>query len=415
MLARTRTPLSALDAARSTVISSHGLADLPSPASHRLSRERSHGEKEFCPDGGLRRNLPDARSTLRVGGEEGRCAPTRTRTWNGSGRIETRPVWHPRPIRNNGNRTRWNLSTRARRRRRRRTEESAAPPREMSERRSARQSAAREAPAAAGEGRRPARADRGAAAASPASGPTPTPRSWPPSAGWRSWSGASARPSPASRTGRGGRARCRDGSDDRRHRRVAEDACYPASQMIEIPVDLGERSYPITIGHGLTSSLHDLLRPLKGRRIAVVSSRRIWGLHGRRLESSLKRLGTVSRVLIPDGERNKTLATLAAVHDGLAGRGGGPRRPGGGLRGRDGGRRGGLRGRHLHARGDVGAGARPRSWPWWTARSEARWASTTPGPRTSWARSTSPRRWSRTPRCSRPCPCASCAAAPTRS
>src|SRR5688572_22726348 len=88
--------------------------------------------------------------------------------------------------------------------------------------------------------------------------------------------------------------------------------------MIEIPVDLGERSYPITIGHGLVTSLHDLLRPLKGRRIAVVSSRRIWGLHGRRLESSLKRLGPVSRVLVPDGERHKSLATLASVHDGLA-------------------------------------------------------------------------------------------------
>jgi len=91
--------------------------------------------------------------------------------------------------------------------------------------------------------------------------------------------------------------------------------------MIEVPVDLGERSYPITIGHGLTASLHDLLRPLSGRRIAVVSSRRIWGLHGRRLESSLKRLGAVSRVLIPDGERNKNLTTLAAVHDGLLGGG----------------------------------------------------------------------------------------------
>jgi 3-dehydroquinate synthase len=88
--------------------------------------------------------------------------------------------------------------------------------------------------------------------------------------------------------------------------------------MIEIPVELGERSYPITIGHGLAGSLHDLLRPLKGRRIALVSSRRIWKLHGRRVEASLKRLGTVSRVLVPDGERNKTLATLAAVHDGLA-------------------------------------------------------------------------------------------------
>jgi 3-dehydroquinate synthase len=88
--------------------------------------------------------------------------------------------------------------------------------------------------------------------------------------------------------------------------------------MIEIPVDLGERSYPITIGHGLAGSLHDLLRPLKGRRIALVSSRRIWALHGRRVEASLRRLGAVSRVLVPDGERHKTLGTLAAVHDGFA-------------------------------------------------------------------------------------------------
>src|SRR5438093_9566859 len=87
--------------------------------------------------------------------------------------------------------------------------------------------------------------------------------------------------------------------------------------MIEIPVDLGERSYPITIGHGLAAALHDLLRPLKGRRIAVVSSRRIWGLHGRRVEASLKRLGAVSRVLVRDGEQHKSLTTLAAVHDGL--------------------------------------------------------------------------------------------------
>jgi len=91
--------------------------------------------------------------------------------------------------------------------------------------------------------------------------------------------------------------------------------------MIEIPVDLGERSYPITIGHGLAGSLHDLLRPLGGRRIVVVSSRRIWGLHGRRIESSLKRLGTVARVLVPDGERHKSLASLAAIHDGFLGAG----------------------------------------------------------------------------------------------
>jgi 3-dehydroquinate synthase len=85
--------------------------------------------------------------------------------------------------------------------------------------------------------------------------------------------------------------------------------------MIEIPVDLGEKSYPIAIGHGLLSSVPQLLSPLKGRRFAVVSNHRVWSLHGHRLEKPLRKLGGVTRVLIPDGERFKTRETLATVHD----------------------------------------------------------------------------------------------------
>jgi 3-dehydroquinate synthase len=85
--------------------------------------------------------------------------------------------------------------------------------------------------------------------------------------------------------------------------------------MIEIPVDLGEKSYPIAIGHGLLDSVPQLLSPFKGRRFAVVSNNRVWSLHGPRLEKPLRQLGTVTRVLIPDGEQHKTRETLATVQD----------------------------------------------------------------------------------------------------
>ena len=85
--------------------------------------------------------------------------------------------------------------------------------------------------------------------------------------------------------------------------------------MIEIPVDLGDERYPIAIGHGLVASLPALLAPMGGRHFVIVSDRRVFSLHGPRVEKPLRKLGHVSRVLIPSGERHKTRETLAAVHD----------------------------------------------------------------------------------------------------
>src|SRR5215470_2424371 len=85
--------------------------------------------------------------------------------------------------------------------------------------------------------------------------------------------------------------------------------------MIEIPVDLGERRYAITIGHGVARMLPDVLAPLRGRRVVVVSSPRIWSLHGRTIEKPLRALGPWSSVLVKDGERYKSRKSLDALHD----------------------------------------------------------------------------------------------------
>ena len=87
--------------------------------------------------------------------------------------------------------------------------------------------------------------------------------------------------------------------------------------MLEIPVELGPRRYTISVGHGLSRLLPDLLSGLRGRRILLVASRRVAALHGRRVERSLRGLGPVHVVLVPDGERFKSRSTLETVYDAL--------------------------------------------------------------------------------------------------
>src|SRR6185503_13056499 len=87
--------------------------------------------------------------------------------------------------------------------------------------------------------------------------------------------------------------------------------------MIEIPVELGERRYQISIGQGLARMLGELLSDYKGRRLLAVSNPRVWSLHGGTFEKGLRGLGTLSRVLIPEGEKHKTRATLDLIHDAM--------------------------------------------------------------------------------------------------
>jgi 3-dehydroquinate synthase len=88
----------------------------------------------------------------------------------------------------------------------------------------------------------------------------------------------------------------------------------PATR-IEVAAAAG--AYPVVVGAGVLDTLPDLLeREQLGPQFVVVSSPAVWELHGRRLRRLLKG-GARQPVLVPDGERSKTLQTVGRVYDAL--------------------------------------------------------------------------------------------------
>jgi 3-dehydroquinate synthase len=84
---------------------------------------------------------------------------------------------------------------------------------------------------------------------------------------------------------------------------------------VEIPIASRHGSYTVHIGTGLAAHLARLLDEarLPARRF-VVSTPRIWRLHGHTLAEVAR---PTDVILLPDGERFKTLATVARVYDAL--------------------------------------------------------------------------------------------------
>ena len=80
-------------------------------------------------------------------------------------------------------------------------------------------------------------------------------------------------------------------------------------------MNLGERSYEVTVGRGAVARLGHRLAAFEGRTIVLVGSHRVHALHGARVEAALRSVGPVKVVLMGDGERAKTRATLARLHD----------------------------------------------------------------------------------------------------
>ncbi|MFQ6007121.1 MAG: 3-dehydroquinate synthase, partial [Woeseia sp.] len=92
------------------------------------------------------------------------------------------------------------------------------------------------------------------------------------------------------------------------------------AKPISIEVELGVRSYPITIGNGLLGGAFDLSSFISGPDCLIVSNETVASLY---LDSLKKNLSgrSVDAISLPDGEAFKTMESVQAVIDNLAGGG----------------------------------------------------------------------------------------------
>ena len=89
--------------------------------------------------------------------------------------------------------------------------------------------------------------------------------------------------------------------------------------MTTVQVLLGERSYPIRIRPGSLGDLGEALRSeLEATRAVVITSKRVAELHYGALATGLARMHVAAeRLLVPDGERAKTLPVASRLYDQL--------------------------------------------------------------------------------------------------
>ena len=89
------------------------------------------------------------------------------------------------------------------------------------------------------------------------------------------------------------------------------------SKLDTLKVALGERSYPIYIGHGLLNEAHLIEKHIASRQVMIVTNETIEPLY---LQQCIKQFSAgfdVNAVVLPDGERYKTLTYLNKIFDSL--------------------------------------------------------------------------------------------------
>lgn len=92
----------------------------------------------------------------------------------------------------------------------------------------------------------------------------------------------------------------------------------PSHSPVTLEVQLGERSYPITIGHSLLSDSALLARGAPGKRVAIVTNTVVAPLYLERVEAAFKAADKqVTAIVLPDGEEEKNWANLMKVFDAL--------------------------------------------------------------------------------------------------
>ena len=86
--------------------------------------------------------------------------------------------------------------------------------------------------------------------------------------------------------------------------------------MKTLPLDLGDRSYPIYIGAGLLDRPELLSRHIVGTRVAIVTNETVAPLYLARVRGHVASLRPVE-VVLPDGEQYKSLEVLNRIFDAL--------------------------------------------------------------------------------------------------
>ena len=89
-----------------------------------------------------------------------------------------------------------------------------------------------------------------------------------------------------------------------------------SDQMETLTVKLGDRSYPIYVGHDLLRQRELILPHLKSRQVCIVTNETVAPLYLDRLKSILTDF-QVQAVVLPDGEKYKTLETVGQIYDSL--------------------------------------------------------------------------------------------------
>lgn len=87
---------------------------------------------------------------------------------------------------------------------------------------------------------------------------------------------------------------------------------------ILLNVDLGERSYPISIGPALLQDQSLLARHVHGNKVAIVTNTTIAPLYLERVEAGLRAAGKqIISIVLPDGEEFKNWESLMKIFDAL--------------------------------------------------------------------------------------------------
>ncbi|MFZ6746887.1 bifunctional shikimate kinase/3-dehydroquinate synthase AroKB [Undibacterium sp. JH2W] len=102
------------------------------------------------------------------------------------------------------------------------------------------------------------------------------------------------------------------------HSKINMSEQSSASTNTVLNVDLGERSYPITIGTSLLSDGQFLQSKIKGKKTVIITNTVVAPLYLATLETALRTAGKeVLSVVLPDGEEQKNWASLMLIFDAL--------------------------------------------------------------------------------------------------